>query len=230
MTDREFDILMKKALAPEEAPPELNITATAPKHKRVLPTLVAACLCLLASAGVAIHYAPSFHVKNAAAPESAYDNLMSTDGSYTGNSFNNYGDIADQIHDNVNDPYQPEQEKSDPSSPAALPDYGAVGSPLLIPYATAKEQGIIREEAENRLGAGELKYTLMGKTDRWLSVKVANATDSVYLNLDRRSQTMATLEDMLEDESLTKGTTENEFASYGTKNYVNFDGELVIEK
>ena len=230
MTDREFDILMKKALAPTEAPPELSITATAPKHKRLWPTLVAACLCLVASAGVAIHYAPVFDVKGTAAPESVYDNLMSTDGNYSGTSSNNYGNMADQIPGDVDDQYYPEQEKVDPSSPPSAPDYGVVGSPLLIPYATAKEQGIIREEAENRLGAGELKYTLLGKTDRWLSVKASNATNTVYLNLDRRSQTMATLEDMLEDESLTKAMTDSEFISYGTKNYVNFDGELVIEK
>lgn len=230
MTDREFDILMKKALAPKETPPQLNIPAKTEKaHKRVWPTLVAACLCLVASASVAVYYSPAFDVKNAAAPEFAYDNFMSTDGSYSGTTSNNYGSMTDEEYIDVSDQYRPEQEKTEPSAPAASPNYSAtVGTPLLIPYATAKEQSLIREEAEARLGAGELKYTLMGKTDRWLSVKASNATKAVYLNLDRRSQTMATLEDMLKDESLTKTMTDSEFTSYGTKNYVNFDGELVI--
>lgn len=232
MTDREFDILMKKALAPDETPPQLNIPAKTKKtHKRVWPTLVAACLCLAVSASVAVYYSPAFDLKGAAAPESAYDNFMSTDGSYSGTSSDNYGNMTDEEHMGVSDQYYPEQENADPSSPAAQPNYSAtVGSPLLIPYATAKEQSLIREEAEARLGTGELRYTLMGKTDRWLSVKVSNAANAVYLNLDRRSQTMATLEDMLQDKSLATTMTDSEIISYGTKNYVNFDGELVIDK
>jgi len=229
LTDKQFDTLMKKALAPDENPPELNMPSpAAAKPKRLWPTLVAACLCLAVSAGVAVRYLPDFSVKeNAAAPESVGDkDFMSTNN---GDGYDPFDITADQSQNEGNNSLAPDQQKGDPSLPQAAPPLSQTyGSPLLIPYATAKEQSLIREAAESRLGAENLQYTLMGKTDRWFSVKVTNATDTVYLNLDRRSQRIATLEDMLKDESLAISSESKNFAEYGSKNYVNFDGELVI--
>ena len=229
MTDKQLDTLLKNALRPDTNPPELNLLSPQPvKHKRGWPTLVAACLCLAVSAGVALHFSPAFDVKGNAAPESAYDNFMSTTGSNnSGSTPDGYGVIADQSQNDVGKQHASDQELVDPSSPAASPQYShVVGSALLIPYATAREQSLIRKEAKTRLGEGTLQYTLMGKTERWLSIRAASTEDVAYITVDRRSQNIATLHDLLQDDAYAKLFFDVADTAVGF--YVNSNGELII--
>ena len=230
MTDKQLDELLRASLDGEEVPPEIPTAFGKAPPKRVWLGAIAACLCLVLSAGAFLFMdfggtamesedmlnqkAPLADTAPPAAPESATGSAV-FDGTFA---------------------------PMEPMAPAAMPAAplnGAVGETCSPSSSANRWWQAMKAAVKPRFDIDdyETNYVVMGDTERYHSILVTKAGDSAYYTVDKTTCELMTLEALRKDESLKvlvicrSETADNATElkqSIMVEFYVNQNGDLVI--